>query len=101
MVANSVSWPGKPAQRRLAITWFASTRNWRSIPWPKCCCSEQRWPSAWLIMGKASRKGEGIMLTAEGCRQRRHRLWQQLDPKPENEHLLLADPIHLAYPANA
>jgi Xaa-Pro aminopeptidase len=37
------------------------------------------------------------MLTAEGCRQRRLRLWEQLDPKPETDHLRLADPIHLAY----
>jgi Xaa-Pro aminopeptidase len=40
------------------------------------------------------------MLTAEGCRQRRLRLWQQLDPKPESDHLRLADPIHLMYLAN-
>jgi hypothetical protein len=40
------------------------------------------------------------MLTAEGCRQRRQRLWQQLDPKPESDHLRLADPIHLMYLAN-
>ena len=40
------------------------------------------------------------MLTAEGCRQRRQRLWQRLDPKPERDHLLLADPVHLMYLAN-
>ncbi len=40
------------------------------------------------------------MLTAEGCRQRRLRLWHRLDPKPEADYLLLADPIHLAYLAN-
>ena len=40
------------------------------------------------------------MLTAEGCRQRRLRLWQQLDPKPDAGYLLLADPIHLVYLAN-
>lgn len=40
------------------------------------------------------------MLTAEGCRQRRLRLWQQLDPPPETDHLRLADPIHLMYLAN-
>jgi peptidase M24-like protein len=40
------------------------------------------------------------MLTAEGCRRRRERLWRQLDPKPESEHLRLADPIHLMYLAN-
>ncbi len=40
------------------------------------------------------------MLTAEGCRRRRERLWQQLDPKPESDHLRLADPIHLMYLAN-
>ena len=40
------------------------------------------------------------MLTAEGCLQRRRRLWQQLDPPPESDHLILSDPIHLAYLAN-
>src|SRR5262249_14756259 len=41
-----------------------------------------------------------LMLTAEGCRQRRERLWQQLDPPPEGDYLLLHDPIHLMYLAN-
>jgi Xaa-Pro dipeptidase len=40
------------------------------------------------------------MLTAEGCRQRRQRLWQQLDPTPDNDHLRLHDPLHLMYLAN-
>ena len=40
------------------------------------------------------------MLSADGCRQRRLRLWQELDPKPESDHLRLADPIHLVYLAN-
>jgi hypothetical protein len=40
------------------------------------------------------------MLTAEGCRQRRQRLWQRLDPKPDSDHLRLSDPIHLMYLAN-
>jgi Xaa-Pro dipeptidase len=40
------------------------------------------------------------MLTAEGCRRRRERLWQQLDPPPESDHLRLAGPIHLMYLAN-
>jgi hypothetical protein len=40
------------------------------------------------------------MLTAEGCRQRRQRLWQQLDPKPDSDYLLLTDPRHLMYLAN-
>ncbi len=40
------------------------------------------------------------MLTAEGCRQRRQRLWQRLDPPPDNDYLLLSDPIHLMYLAN-
>jgi Xaa-Pro aminopeptidase len=40
------------------------------------------------------------MLTAEGCRQRRLRLWERLDPHPEGDHLRLADPIHLMYLAN-
>ncbi|MBY0228036.1 MAG: Xaa-Pro peptidase family protein [Gemmataceae bacterium] len=37
------------------------------------------------------------MLTADGCRQRRQRFWQRLDPRPEGDHLRLADPLHLAY----
>src|SRR5205823_6030086 len=40
------------------------------------------------------------MLSAEGCRRRRQRLWQQLDPQPEGDELLLADPLHLIYLAN-
>lgn len=40
------------------------------------------------------------MLTAEGCKQRRLRLWQQLDPPPDTDHVRLADPIHLTYLAN-
>jgi Xaa-Pro aminopeptidase len=40
------------------------------------------------------------MLSAEGCRRRRQRLWQQLDPKPESDHLLLTDPLYLVYLAN-
>jgi Xaa-Pro aminopeptidase len=40
------------------------------------------------------------MLSAEGCWQRRQRLWQRLDPKPDTDHVRLADPIHLAYLAN-
>ncbi len=40
------------------------------------------------------------MLTAEGCRQRRLRLWERLDPRPETDHLRLGDPIHLMYLAN-
>lgn len=40
------------------------------------------------------------MLTAEGCRRRRERLWAKLDPPPETDHLLLADPLHLVYFAN-
>jgi hypothetical protein len=40
------------------------------------------------------------MLTAEGCRQRRRRLWDRLDPPPEGDHLRLGDWIHLMYLAN-
>ncbi|MHB1426098.1 MAG: M24 family metallopeptidase [Gemmataceae bacterium] len=40
------------------------------------------------------------MLTAEGCRQRRQRLWSRLDPPPDSDHLRLNDPIHLTYLAN-
>src|SRR5262249_13337474 len=31
---------------------------------------------------------------------RRRRLWERLDPKPDSDHLRLADPIHLMYLAN-
>lgn len=37
------------------------------------------------------------MLTAEGCRRRRLRLWERLDPQPDSDHLRLADPLHLTY----
>jgi Xaa-Pro aminopeptidase len=40
------------------------------------------------------------MLSADGCRQRRQRYWQQLDPRPEGDHVRLADPLHLNYLAN-
>jgi Xaa-Pro aminopeptidase len=40
------------------------------------------------------------MLTAEGCRRRRERLWAKLDPPPESDYVLLSDPIHLVYFAN-
>jgi Xaa-Pro aminopeptidase len=39
-----------------------------------------------------------IMLSAEGCRNRRERLLSQLDL--DGDHLLLADPLHLMYLAN-
>jgi len=37
------------------------------------------------------------MLTAEGCRQRRLRLWQHLPHWPEGDSVTLGDPLHLAY----
>ena len=40
------------------------------------------------------------MLTVEGCRRRRERLWQRLGDEPAGDHLRLADPIHLMYFAN-
>jgi Xaa-Pro dipeptidase len=40
------------------------------------------------------------MLTAEGCRQRRLRLLERLEPATEGDHLRLSDPIHLMYLAN-
>jgi Xaa-Pro dipeptidase len=43
---------------------------------------------------------EEAMLSAEGCRRRRERLWQRLPSKPEEGFLLLTDPIHLMYLAN-
>src|SRR5262249_38287206 len=48
-----------------------------------------------LLVGEVS-----VMLSAEGCRRRRQRLWEQIDPRPEGDHLRLADPIHLMYLAN-
>src|SRR5215467_9277949 len=36
--------------------------------------------------------GFGSMLTAEGCRQRRQRLWNSFDPKPVGDFVALADP---------
>src|SRR5438270_13954716 len=45
-----------------------------------------------------------VMLSAEGCRQRRRRLWERLDatsPGFRNvNQLVLADPVHLMYLAN-
>jgi hypothetical protein len=40
------------------------------------------------------------MLTADGCRLRRQRLWQRLNPSPDADHLRLGDPTHLQYLAN-
>jgi Xaa-Pro dipeptidase len=40
------------------------------------------------------------MITAEGCRSRRLRLWERLD-LPGVKELMLTDPIHLRYLANA
>jgi Xaa-Pro aminopeptidase len=40
------------------------------------------------------------MLSAEGCLRRRQRFWQRLDPRPDTDHVRLADPIHLMYLAN-
>jgi hypothetical protein len=42
------------------------------------------------------------MLTAEGCRQRRQRFWQELDGDlgTHGDHVRLADPLHLLYLAN-
>jgi Xaa-Pro dipeptidase len=41
-----------------------------------------------------------MMLTAEGCKQRRQRFSQALGPMPDSDYLLLADPVHLMYLAN-
>src|SRR5579871_6854319 len=40
------------------------------------------------------------MLTAERCRERRQRLWQQLGKSIGGDRLLLGDPLHLMYLAN-
>src|SRR5436190_7786376 len=49
---------------------------------------------------KRKQSRETTMLSAEGCRQRRLRLWEKLDPPPDGDHLRLADPVHLTYLAN-
>jgi Xaa-Pro aminopeptidase len=45
------------------------------------------------------------MLTTEGCRERRRRLWKRLDPQrpgfPAHDYLVVGDPVHLMYLANA
>src|SRR5262245_22479113 len=41
------------------------------------------------------------MLTADGCRARRERLWQRPEIPADVSVLALADPIHLTYLANA
>jgi Xaa-Pro aminopeptidase len=40
------------------------------------------------------------MLTADGCRQRRQRLWERIKDQAPGDRLLLGDPIHLMYLAN-
>jgi Xaa-Pro aminopeptidase len=40
------------------------------------------------------------MLTAEGCKQRRERLWRKVGSQVQGDYLLFADPIHLVYLAN-
>jgi Xaa-Pro dipeptidase len=37
------------------------------------------------------------MLTAAGCLNRRRRLWERLDPKPDTDHLRLSGSIQLRY----
>jgi hypothetical protein len=55
--------------------------------------------SSFLLRLRVRERGQ-VMLTAEGCRQRRLRLWDRLDPPPDSDHLRLSDPIHLMYLAN-
>src|SRR6516162_8149507 len=40
------------------------------------------------------------MLTADGCRQRRQRLWERLQLSESADHLVLGDVAHLRYFAN-
>src|SRR5947208_13114010 len=40
------------------------------------------------------------MLTADGCRQRRVRLWELLQLSESADHVVLGDPAHLRYFAN-
>src|SRR5436853_74749 len=44
--------------------------------------------------------GDGAMLTAEGCKARRLRLWERFD-LPGVKEIVLADPAHVRYFANA
>ncbi len=57
-------------------------------------------PSGSRLNALLGREIGEVMLTAEGCRQRRLRLWERLDPPPDGDHLRLSDPIHLMYLAN-
>lgn len=40
------------------------------------------------------------MLTADGCRERRRRLWERIGKSVTGDRILLGDPIHLMYLAN-
>src|SRR5262245_40258050 len=48
----------------------------------------------------ASLRLGAAMLTSEGCRNRRTRLWASFRDKVDVAELVLADPIHLRYLAN-
>src|SRR5947207_1184296 len=60
--------------------------------------------AATRIVGSATRdertEGDGPMLTADGCRQRRQRLWERLQLSESADHLVFGDPAHLRYFAN-
>src|SRR6516165_4020622 len=64
-------------------------------------CNLQSFYNAWYrFSSQELTAGEIIMLSADGCRQRRVRLWKALDPRPDSDFLHLSDPIHLMYLAN-
>src|SRR4051794_16999059 len=56
------------------------------------------------IVGSAARvaptEGDGPMLTADGCRARRQRLWERLGSAQAGDHVVLGDVAHLRYFAN-
>src|SRR4051794_40926904 len=56
------------------------------------------------IVGSAARvaptEGDGPMLTADGCRGRRQRLWERLGQTPAGDYLVFGDVAHLRYLAN-
>src|SRR5438067_1146883 len=54
-----------------------------------------------IVAGADDRTGgDHAMLTADGCRQRRTRLWERLRLSETADHLVLGDRAHLRYFAN-
>src|SRR5438874_12183447 len=88
-----------PNMRRIRVSRLS--RSDAGINSPNRFREESRTDFASCIVD-ADRSTDGVppMLTAEGCRQRRMRLWERLGSSGI-ERLALADPIHLRYFANA